>query len=171
MLPPLIRLLLIILSIVASVVTLVQGRETWVLFLAAAFFLVFEHFKGGSIWLAYRAYRKQNFEKVRKYISSTTRPEWLRPSNKAYYHFLSGVISTLDKDFKKAKESFLLAVNGELRTDHLKCVTYCILADTSLHLGELEEARTFLENAQNTPHRDEVKPMFDDITKRLKEKA
>jgi hypothetical protein len=171
MFPPLIRLLLIILSIVAFVVTLVQGKSTWVLFLVATFFLVSENFKGGSIWLAYQAYRKQNFEKVRKYISSTTRPEWLRPSNKAYYHFLSGVISSLDKDFKKAKESFLLTVNGEPRTDHLKCVTYCLLADTSLHLGDLEEARTFLENAQKTPHRDEAKPMFDDIIKRLKEKA
>lgn len=171
MLPPLIRLLLIILSIIVFIVTLVQGKELWFVYLGIAFFLVLEHFKGGSIWLAFQAYRKQNFEKVRKYISSTTRPEWLRPSNKAYYHFLSGVISILDKDFKKAKESFLLAVNGELKTNHLKCVTYCMLADTSLHLGELEEAKTFLQKARNTPHRDEIEPMFDDITKRLKEKA
>jgi len=171
MFPPLIRLLLIILSIVVSVVTLVQGNELWFLYLAVAFFLVLDHFKCGSIWLAFQAYRKQDFEKVRKHISSTTRPEWLRPSNKAYYHFLSGVISILDKDFKKAKESFLLAVNGKLRTNHLKSVTYCILADTSLHLGELEEARTFLEKALTTPHRKEIEPMFDDIMKRLKEKA
>lgn len=171
MLPPLIRIILIGLSIIASVFTYSQGKDSWFLYLGAAFFLIFEHFKGGSIWIAFQAYRKQNFDKVRKYIAATTKPEWLRPSSKAYYHFLSGVISTIDKEFNKAKKSFLLAVNGNLRTDHLKCVTYCILADTSLNLGEVDDAKSFFESAKNIPHRGEIEPMFVDLTKRIYEKA
>jgi len=171
MFPPLIRIVLIGLSIIASVFSFSQGKDSWFLYLGAAFFLIFEHFKGGSIWIAFQAYRKQNFEKVRKYIDATTKPEWLRPSSKAYYHFLSGVIATIDKEFRQAKESFLLAVNGNLRTDHLKCITYCILADTSLHLGELDDAKKFFDTAKTIPHRDEISHMFEDLTKRIYEKA
>jgi tetratricopeptide (TPR) repeat protein len=171
MFPPLIRMMLIGLSIVAAIVALNQGRETWILYFGAAIFLVFEHFKGGSIWLAFQAYRKQNFDKVRKYLSATKKPEWLRPSSRAYYHFLSGVISTIDKDYKKAKDLFLLAVNVGLRTDHMQSVTYCILADTSLHLNELDEAKAFFEKAKKIPHRDEIQPMFEDLSNRINEKA
>lgn len=171
MFPPLIRMILIALSIVATVVALDQGRETWILYFVAAIFLILEHFKGGSIWLAFQAYRKQNFDKVRKYLSATKKPEWLRPSSRAYYYFLSGVISTIDKDFIMAKELFLLAVNGRLRTDHMQSVTYCILADTSLHLNELEEAKAFLEKAKKIPHRNEIQPMFEDLSKRINGKA
>lgn len=171
MFPPLVRLLLIISLIAAAATRLIQGGETWFLYLTAAVIFGFEHFKGGSIWIAFQAYRKQNFEKVRKYINATKRPEWLRPSAKAYYYFLSGVISTIDEDFKKAKEFFLKAADGELRTEHLKCVTYCILADTSFHLGEFDEAKQYLNHAKTIPHRSEIESMFGDIEKRIEEVA
>ena len=64
-----------------------------------------------------------------------------------------------------------MAVNGELRTDHLKSVTYCILADTSLRLNEKEEAISFFEKAKKIPHREEINPMFDDLSKRINELA
>ena len=105
MFPPSIRMKLIGLSIVAGIVALNQGRETWLLYFGAAIIFAFEPFKGGSIWLAFQAYRKQNFDKFRKYLSATKNPDWLRPSSRAYYHFLNGVISTIDKDYKKAKDS------------------------------------------------------------------
>ncbi len=171
MFPPQLRIILIVLAAFASIYEFSHGKGSWFLYLAGAFILLIEHFKGGSIWLAFQAYRKQNFGKVRKYIDATPKPEWLRPSSKAYYNFLSGVISTIDKDFKKAKEFFLLAVNGELRTDHLKCVTYCILADTSLHLNELDEAKVYFEAAKKTPHRDEINPMFEDLENRINPQA
>jgi len=171
MFPPFVRIVLIGLALVATIYSISQGRGSWVLYLSAAVFLTYEHFKGGSIWLAFQAYRKQNFEKVRKYINATPNPNWLRPSSKAYYHFLSGVIATIDNDLKKAKELFQIAVNGNLRTDHLKCATYCILADTSLRLNELDDAKEFYEKAKQTPHRDELDATLDHLTKRIVESA
>jgi hypothetical protein len=163
--------MLIGLSIVATVYSISQGKGSWVLYLSAAFILTFEHFKGGSIWLAFQAYRKQDFDKVRKYIDATPNPDWLRPSSKAYYLFLSGVIATMDNDFKNAKALFVMAVNGNLRTDHLKCATYCILADTSLRLNELDDAKKYFEKAKRTSHRDELNPVFDDLKNRIAEIA
>jgi len=171
MFPPLIRMSLIALGIIIAVASFLQGKETWPLYLIAAFFLVYEHIRGGSIWIAFQAYRKQKIEKVRKYIASTKKPEWLRPSSRAYYHFLSGVVYTADEDYKRAKESFLLAAKGNLRADHTKCFTYCILADTSLRLNEPEEAKKYFEIAKKIPHSDEIKTVFDELTKRIYEKA
>lgn len=165
--PPVIRIIIIVTIVIAACTRFIQGNETWFLYLAAACLFTYEHYKGGTIGLAFQAYRKQDIEKVRKYVNATAKPEWLRPSSKAYYYFLRGVIATVDKNLEQAKEMFLQSLNYPFRTSHLKCITYCLLADTSLRLAEYDDAKEFFSQAQTIPHRDEIQPMFDDLEKQI----
>jgi hypothetical protein len=167
MFPTMVRLSLILVLAIATVAAFCLGNERWVLLLLAAVLLTFEHFRGGSIFLAYRAYRKKNIKKLRKHIEGTTKPAWLRPSAKAYYDFLKGVLAMADENFKLARDCLLLAAKGALRTDQMKCITHCLLADTSLELEEEESAKSYLAQARTFPHRDELNPIIQDLENRI----
>ena len=148
-----------------------QGNQSWMFYLAAALLLSYYHVRFGSVLIAYNAFRRQDFATLRKLIEGTSKPQWLSPANRACYYFLKGILETIDENFQAAKQFYLLAAAGGLKADHMKCLTYCILADTSLHLEEFQEAKKFLAQAKTFPSQEEVKPMIAELEKKLTEGA
>ncbi len=171
MFSPMVRAILVAVCTVAAATEFYRGEQLWFLLLLAALGLAYEHFRGGSIFLAFHACRNQNIEKVRRYIGATTRPEWLRPSSRAYYEFLKGSVSVVDKDFEAARAHFRRASEGPLRTENMKSVACYNLASVLLKLGEVAEAKSYLGQARAIPHRDEMGPILEDLGSRIDEAA
>jgi len=167
MFPPIVRKLMILIALGAGIFKYYQGDSSGFVYLVAAGLLVFYHFRGGSILLAYSAFRRQDFKLLRKLIEGTTKPEWLRPSSKACYYFLKGILATFDEDYAEAKKYYLQAANKHLKPKHLQCLAYCALADMSLHLNQAEEAHKFLATAKTFPDEPGVEEMIAQLEKKL----
>ncbi len=171
MFPLSVRIVLVVLCFSASAYWFYEGGESWFLYFIAALFFTYEHFKGGSIWLAFQAYQKQKPEWVRRFLKNTYKPEWLRPSCKSYYYFLNAVINTVDSDLPNAKKNLLKAIQFPFSTEHLRCMAHCFLAEVCIDLAEVNDGRKFYEIACNINHRDELNPMIDKLGKRIEELA
>lgn len=169
MFSPLFRIIVILCSLGGAGYQFYLGSQSWMFYLAAAVLLSYYHFRFGSVLIAYNAFRRQDFATMRKLIGATSKPQWLSPANRACYYFLKGILATIDENFQEAKQFYLQAVDGGLKADHMKCLTYCILADTSLRLAESQEAERFLAKAKEFPEQDDIKPMIAELESKLAE--
>jgi len=171
MFTPVTRLVLVLFCFISAGFLLYRSSDGWIIFFVAGIILIYEHFRGGSIWAAFQAYRKNNLHRVRKILDGINNPERLKPSAKAYYHFLRGVIFASDDDFNEAQEQFLLAAEGPLRTDNMKCAVFVNLSSVSLELGHFDEAKEYFEQANATPHRPEMNQVLEDLGKKIKKES
>ncbi len=167
MFPPIIRKLMIMVALAAAIFKYSQGDSSGFVYLAAAGLLAYYHFRTGSMLLAYSAFRRQDFKLLRKLIDGTSKPEWLRPSSRACYYFLKGILATVDENYAEAKTHYLQAANRHLKPKHLQCLAYCALADMSLHLDQQEEAREFLATAKTFPDEPGVNEMIEQLEQKL----
>lgn len=167
MFPLSIRIILVVLCFSTSAYRLYEGKESWLLYLIAGLLFVYEHFRGGSIWLAFQAYRNRKPESVRKFLRNTYKPEWLRPSSKCYYYFLSAVVNTVDGDLQDAKRNLLIAIKLPFSTEHMRCVAHCFLSEVLIDLGEINEGKKYFESACGISHRQELDPMIEKLGKRI----
>ena len=167
MFSPAIRFVLVLLCFITAGFLLHQSNDGWIIFSIAGIILIYEHFRGGSISAAFLAYRKKNLKRVRELLDGIKKPDRLRPSSKAYYHFLRGVILASDDNSKEAKKQFLLAVEGPLRTDNMRCAALVNLWHACLELGQIGEAREYFEQANTTSHRPEMKQILEDLEERI----
>ncbi len=87
MFPPFIRKIMILAAFAAAVFNFSKGDESGFVFLCMGALLVYFDIRCGSIVLAYSAFRRQDFNLLRRLITGTTKPQWLRPPSKACYYF------------------------------------------------------------------------------------
>lgn len=165
------RVILVILCFIASAISLTEGKGSWPLYLIAGLLFFYEHFKGGSIWLAFQAYRHRKPEWVRKFLRNTQKPEWLRPSSKSYYYFLSAVVNTVDGDLQSAKNNLLIAIELPFSTENMRCLVHCFLAEVYLDLGEFNKGKELFQMACTISHRTELNPILEKTGKRIEEMA
>ncbi len=170
MFPPFVRKIMILAAFAAAVFNFSKGDESGFVFLCMGALLVYFDIRCGSIVLSYSAFRRQDFNLLRRLITGTTKPQWLRPPSKACYYFLKGILHTIDEEYGEAKACYLQAANNHLRPQHLQCLAYCALADMSLHLGQHAEAEKFLAQAKSFPNQSEVEQMIDELEKRMNTK-
>jgi hypothetical protein len=171
MFPLSVRILLVTLCFSAATYRFYEGKESWPLYLFAGLFVSYEHLKGGSIWLAFQAYRKRKLVWVRRFLRNTYKPEWLRPSSKSYYFFLTAVINTIDGDLKNAKRNLSTAIKFPFSNEHMRCLAHCFLAEVYIDLGEKDKGKEFYEFACNITHRTELNPMIEKLGRRIEDLA
>lgn len=167
MFPPLTRKLFILAVFSIGIYQYSQGDAGAFVYLTATALLIYFDIRCGSMLLAYSAFRRQDFAQVRKLINGTFKPEWLRPSSRACYHFLSGILCTIDEGYAKARDHYLQAANRHLKPKHLLSLSYCALADISLHLNDPGQARDYLEQAKSFPDKDGISDMIAELEKKL----
>jgi hypothetical protein len=119
----------------------------WVM-LFAALMLVVGHFRHGTLSAAHRAYATADFSRLRKLLAQITRPDLLRPQDRAQYEFLSGVISQQDGEHATALRQFSAALAGPLRTQDVRGMVYLHAAEVSLATGDVTAARSAAELAR-----------------------
>ncbi len=169
MFPLSVRIVLVLLCFSASAIRVSENRGNWQIYLIAGIFFIYEHFKGGSIFLAFQAYKKGKVEWVRKFLKNTYKPEWLRPSSRSYYYFLSAVVNSVDNDLQRAKNNLLTAIQLPFNTENMRCMVHCFLAEVYLDLGDFNEGKKLYETACNISHRVELNQVLEKTGKRIED--
>jgi hypothetical protein len=87
-------------------------------------------------------------------------PGRLAPQERAYYHWLHGLVLATDGDGTAAAGELQRALEGGLRTENDQCLVHCLLAELALGQKRLPVAEQHLQAARALRHRPGVEPLL-----------
>lgn len=150
------RVLLILASLILGVVALVRGpARAGVLFLTAAAALIYGHYRYGTIWLAFRAYRRGEVERAASLLAQMRPTALLRKRDLAYYHFLRGAIAEQRGEGSVAAGAYANAVQGPRCPPDLRNLSVLRLAHLAADRNDDEGAREYIARIRkDRPHDD-----------------
>jgi hypothetical protein len=149
------------LALTVSVVAFARGE--WpiaLLFLAAAILPVGSYFRNGTLWLASRAYRRQEPDKAERLLAQIKAPHLLQRRARRYYHFLKGILTYRHDRHEEAEPHLTQALSGGPLSPGSVCMSHCMLAVIQADRGNHAQARQHLESARVLPHPAELDTMI-----------
>jgi tetratricopeptide (TPR) repeat protein len=156
-----VRFTLVGLAFTVSVIAFARGE--WpiaLLFLTAALLMVGSYFRNGTLWLASRAYRRQDPDKAERLLAQIKAPHRLQRRARPYYYFLKGILTFRHGRHDEAEPHLTQALALGLLSPGSACMSHCMLAIIQASRGNYPEARQHLESARALPHPPEVDKMI-----------
>ncbi len=145
-----IRFVLILLFLVIGVVLHVKMgiSSAWYLYLAAIIILV-SHFLFGSVWAAFAMLRKGKIPEAELLIDQIKRPQYLMKQNKAYYHFVKGMIALQKEDLEPGKNQLKQALDIGLKTSNDNALTALNIAHIYYKQNMIAPCQDFLKKSKS----------------------
>lgn len=149
MFTPIVRLVLAILSACMAFYHYTKSEYLQMVFIliAGALFL-YGYFKAGTVYIAFKALQKQEFEKAEKLISKIKNPENLAKSQKNYYHFVQGFLASNKNEWNKSYLELNKALEIGLRTENDTSIALSHLAEIELQRKNYKEATAFINRVR-----------------------
>ncbi len=110
-------------------------------------YLVWSHFKEGTVVLASEAFQKKEYDKARALLADIKNPEYLRKKRRNYYEFISGNLALQLLDDAKAEYHFQLASRLPFRRANDKAIILVHLANINLRKKDYDRVRAYLDKA------------------------
>jgi tetratricopeptide (TPR) repeat protein len=149
MFTPAIRVILVILSLIASVYFYTkEDFANMSMMLIAGGLFIYGYFKYGTVYAAFQQMKKDNKKKAEELISKIKNPEKLTKGHKSYYYFTTGIIALEKKEFEKSHSDLTQALNIGLRTENDKSIVLLNLANIELLKKNYTEANEFIKKAR-----------------------
>ncbi|MEM7104192.1 MAG: hypothetical protein AAF502_13725 [Bacteroidota bacterium] len=144
-----IRLLFIVVFLIYAVLLTWFGGigQSWYVFIAVVLLLL-AHFKYGSVWPAFRALQKGDFDKAEDIIHQVKRPDWLAKSAKGYYFLVKGLIAMNEKEFEESKQFLRKALETGLRTENDQGLVLLNMAHISYVQQKPNEAIVYIKEGK-----------------------
>jgi len=117
------------------------------LLVAVVAYLVWSHFKEGTVVLASEAFQKKEYDKARTLLQDIKNPEYLRKKRRNYYEFISGNLALQLLDDDAAERHFQLASRLPFRRPNDKAIILVHLANINLRKHDYERVRAYLAKA------------------------
>jgi len=111
-------------------------------------YLIWSHFREGTVFLATQAFHQQDYEKTKLLLSEIKNPDHLRKRRRNFYEFMLGNIALKENEVEKAEYHFQLASRLPWRKDHEKGMVLINLANINLRKKEYERVEVYLDLAR-----------------------
>ncbi|QBQ40371.1 hypothetical protein [Sphingobacterium psychroaquaticum] len=108
-------------------------------------YLVWSHFREGTVFLATQAFHKQDYEKTKNLLAEIKNPDQLRKGRRGYYEFMMGNIALKEEDVDKAEYHFQLASRLPWKRDTEKAFVLINLANIALRKKNYERVPVYLD--------------------------
>ena len=118
--------------------------------------VVWGYFKNGTVYIAFRQLKKQNYKKAEQLLMKIRYPGLLKRSQKSYYHFTKGLIELNKQNNDLAYNELTAALDLGLRTQNDTSIVTLNLAALELERGNLKEAANFLSRTKDLDHKPEL---------------
>lgn len=164
------RVTLAVMGTVAAALAFLGGR--WLLgfaYLAAAALIVRGQRRYGTVWLALRAFRRRDMQRVAALLRRIDHPDRLDPRHRAYHDWMLGIVAADTRDFERARTLLTRAAEGPLRTDQDRSIVHFHLAEIGLIQNEPDRAAHHLSEARTLARGPELLELIADLERRLKE--
>ena len=113
-----------------------------------ACFVLWSHFKHGSVLMASKHFKNSDFLKARKFLAETKNPERLAKSRRGYYEFMQGNMALRDEDYKQAEFHFQIASRFPIGGKNEKSYVLIHLANLALRKRDTVRAGAYVEKAK-----------------------
>ena len=152
-----IRYALIVLFLILGILLHVQqGLESaWYLYLAAIL-LIGTLVMFGTVWAAFIKLRKGKIDEAEHLLRQIKKPAWLIKRNRAYYHFVKGMIDLQHKDLAPGEVHLKKALDLGLSPGNDQALAALNLAHLCFMEQRFEESRGFLHHAKAADSNDMV---------------
>jgi len=127
---------------------LYQGHyQTAVLLAGGIGYLIWSHFREGSVFLATQAFHRQDYEKTKNLLSEIKNPDTLRKGRRNFYEFMMGNIALKEDRIDEAEYHFQLASRLPWKKDNEKGMVMINLANIALRKTDYERAMAYTDVA------------------------
>ena len=117
------------------------------LLIAIVAYMVWSHFKEGTVVLASEAFQNKEYDKARKLLADIKNPEYLRKKRRSYYEFINGNLYLQLLDDNSAERHFQIASRMPFRRPNDKAIVFVHLANINLRKKDYERVRAYLAKA------------------------
>lgn len=111
-------------------------------------YLVWSHYREGTVFLATQAFQKKDYEKAGRLLSDIKQPEYLRKGRRNYYEFMCGNIALKAEDYDAAERHFQIASRLPFRRPNDKAIVLVNLANINLRKKDYERVRAYVDLAR-----------------------
>lgn len=112
-------------------------------------YLLWSHFRDGTVFLATQAFHKQDYQKTKELLAEIKNPDRLRKRRRNFYEFMMGNIALKEERIDEAEYHFQLASRLPWRRDHEKGMVMINLANINLRKKEYDRVIAYLDVAEN----------------------
>jgi tetratricopeptide (TPR) repeat protein len=147
--PPYIRIALIVLGIVGGI-ALWAAFGFWYgfFFVLTGVILLLGLIFLGTVGPAAQALQDSDFDKAEKMLNLTPNPKWLYSTNKAYFYMLKGSIAIARKDVNEGERYLKMAEAIEVPSDNERAMLQIQLAQIALSKQRFQEAKIHYKKAK-----------------------
>lgn len=147
--PPYIRIALIVLGIVGGI-ALWAAFGFWYgfFFVLTGVILLLGLIFLGTVGPAAQALQDSDFDKAEKMLNLTPNPKWLYSTNKAYFYMLKGSIAIARKDMNEGERYLKMAEAVEVPSDNERAMLQIQLAQIALSKQRFQEAKIHYKKAK-----------------------
>jgi len=111
-------------------------------------FIIWSHFRHGSVLMASKYFKNNEFAKAKLMLSEVPNPERLSKSRRGYYEFMQGNLALKDEDYDKAEYHFQLASRFPVGGKTQKGYVLIHLANLALRKKDKEKAEAYTNLAK-----------------------
>lgn len=111
-------------------------------------FVLWSHFKHGSILMASKYFKNNEFSKAEKFLAETKNPERLAKSRRGYYEFMKGNLALREENFEEAEHHFQIASRFTVGGKNEKSYVLIHLANLALRKRDIVKASAYAEKAK-----------------------
>ncbi|WP_207422731.1 hypothetical protein [Desertivirga brevis] len=131
-------------------------------------YLVWSHFRQGTVALAAKAYHNKDFAKAEELLKEVRNPDMLARNRRGYYEFILGNITLQKEHFQEAETHFQIASRFPLRNENDKGIVLVQLANLNLRKHEFEKAQAYLDVAKELKISSRVQGIVDRIENEIR---
>ncbi len=126
-----------------------QAYEVAVMIAGGMGYLVWSHFREGTVFIATQAFQRKDFEKAKRLLTDIKNPKYLRKRRRNYYEFMSGNLALKEEDYEAAERHFQIASLLPFRRPNDKAIILVNLANINLRKRDFERVRGYIAVARN----------------------
>lgn len=167
MFTPTTRIILIVLNLIFATFYFFQDKiGLGSGFLIAAALFVYGYFKDGTVYLAFKHLKKQQFDKAEQLLTKIKNPDLLAKGQRAYYHFSKGIIAAHREQWTDCLSELQLATKTGLRTENDQSIALLGMAEAAFELNQIPEAQAYIDQVKGL----KIKPLVKQELKGIEDK-
>lgn len=143
------RMVVVVLATLFLLYALYAGHYNIAVYILGGIgYVIWTHFRDGTVFLATQAFHKQDYTKTKALLQEIKNPDQLRKARRRYYEFMMGNIALKEEKIDEAEYHFQLASRLPWKRDTEKGFVLINLANISLRKQTYERVQPYLDLAK-----------------------
>lgn len=143
------RLIVVAICLAGIAFVVYEKQYNFVVYLLGVIcYLLWSHYKEGTVYLATQAFHRQDYDKTERLLDEIKNPDRLRKGRRNFYEFMMGNIALKKGEVEQAEYHFQLASRLPWKRQYEKGMVLINLANINLGKREYDRVTGYLDVAE-----------------------